>query len=190
MTTTTTNRLLAALAITGLVLVSFPRLSRGDGRELAEECRPSGTLTPTRSYSCQDCCEKGQAYPTYTCSPPTTARTKAVMTLNDFEPGGDGGGPSECDDDYHQNTELVVALSTGWYANGERCGKNIQISANGKQTVAKVVDECDSQRGCDEEHAFQPPCRNNIVDASQAVWDSLGITGEEVGEIDITWSDA
>jgi hypothetical protein len=112
------------------------------------------------------------------------------MTLNDFDAGGDGGGPSECDEMYHSNTELVVALSTGWYAGGSRCGKSVRINANGRSVLAKVVDECDSQRGCDEEHAYQPPCRPNVVDASQAVWDALGITGEDVGEYDITWSDA
>ncbi|GMN24887.1 hypothetical protein TIFTF001_000733 [Ficus carica] len=27
------------------------------------------------------------------------------------------GGPSECDDRYHDNSELIVALSTGWFDN-------------------------------------------------------------------------
>uniref|UniRef100_A0A0E0K2T2 Ripening-related protein n=1 Tax=Oryza punctata TaxID=4537 RepID=A0A0E0K2T2_ORYPU len=191
---TTTNCLLA-LAIAGLVLVSFPGLSRGDadarrGRELAGECNPSGTLRPSRSHSCEDCCKAGRSYPTYACSPATTGSTKAVMTLNDFDAGGDGGDPSECDGKFHKNTERVVALSTGWYANGRRCNKNIRINANGRSVLAKVVDECDSLHGCDREHAYQPPCRPNVVDASQAVWDALGITGEDVGEYNITWSDA
>uniref|UniRef100_A0A0E0P7U6 Uncharacterized protein n=1 Tax=Oryza rufipogon TaxID=4529 RepID=A0A0E0P7U6_ORYRU len=182
-----TNCLLA-LAIAGVVLVSLPGLSRGDG-----ECNPSGAIRSSTTHRCQDCCKAGQSYPTYTCSPPTTgSSTDAVMTLNDFDAGGDGGGPSECDEMYHSNTELVVALSTGWYAGGSRCGKSVRINANGRAVLAlaKVVDECDSQRGCDEEHAYQPPCRPNVVDASQAVWDALGITGEDVGEYDITWSDA
>ncbi|RLM78673.1 hypothetical protein C2845_PM12G10770 [Panicum miliaceum] len=113
-----------------------------------------------------------------------------VMTLNDFEEGGDGGDPSECDGRFHRNSERVVALSTGWYAKGRRCGKNIRISARGRSVLAKVVDECDSLNGCDKPHAYQPPCRPNIVDASQAVWDALGITGDDVGEYPITWSDA
>uniref|UniRef100_A0A0D9ZJJ0 Uncharacterized protein n=1 Tax=Oryza glumipatula TaxID=40148 RepID=A0A0D9ZJJ0_9ORYZ len=177
-----TNCLLE-LAIAGLVLVSLPGLSRGDG-----ECNPSGVIRSSTTHRCQDCCKAGQSYPTYPCSPPTTgSSTDAVMTLNDFAEGGD---PSECDEMYHKNTELVVALSTGWYAGGSRCGKSVRINANGRSVVAKVVDECDSQRGCDAEHAYQPPCRPNIVDASQAVWDALGITCEDVGEYDITWSDA
>lgn len=144
----TTNCLLA-LAIAGLVLVSLPGLSRGDvdarrGRELAGGCNPSGTLRPSRSHSCQDCCKAGRSYPTYACSPATTGSTKAVMTLNDFEAGGDGGDPSECDGKFHKNTERVVALSTGWYAGGSRCGKSVRINANGRSVVAKVVDECDS----------------------------------------------
>jgi hypothetical protein len=112
------------------------------------------------------------------------------MTLNDFAEGGDGGGPSECDGKYHNNTEQVVALSTGWYDKGKRCHKHIRIHAKGKSVLAKVVDECDSLHGCDPKHAYQPPCRPNIVDASQAVWHALDITGDEVGEYPITWSDA
>ncbi|XP_006647576.1 putative ripening-related protein 2 [Oryza brachyantha] len=192
---TMTNCLLV-LAIVGLVFVSFPGLSRGDGgahrgRELAGGCKPSGTLRPTRSHSCEDCCSARQSYPTYTCSPAITGSNNAVMTLNNFDADGEGGSdPSECDGMYHSNTELVVALSTGWYANNRRCNKNIRINANGRSVLAKVVDECDSLHGCDKEHGYQPPCRPNVVDASQAVWDALGITGEEVGEYNITWSDA
>lgn len=64
----------------------------------------------------------------------------------------------------------------------------IRITAsNGRSTTAKVVDECDSERGCDEEHAGQPPCHNNIVDGSNAVWEALGLN-TDVGVVDITWS--
>ncbi|KAF2283332.1 hypothetical protein GH714_002330 [Hevea brasiliensis] len=89
--------------------------------------------------------------PKYSCSPPVTSSTKASLTLNDFSKGGDGGGPSECDDKYHEKTERVVALSTG----------------------------------C--EHAGQPPCHNNIVDGSDAVWEALGLN-KDLGVVDVTWS--
>ncbi|KAI5345574.1 hypothetical protein L3X38_013451 [Prunus dulcis] len=59
-------------------------------------------------------------YPTYTCSRPLYGSTKAYLTLNSFEAGGDGGGPSECDKKYHNDNTPVVALSTGWYNNGGR----------------------------------------------------------------------
>jgi hypothetical protein len=49
------------------------------------------------------------------------------------------------------------------------------------------VDECDSVNGCDKEHAFQPPCRNNIVDGSSAVWDALELNQND-GVVDVTWS--
>ncbi|KAF4394118.1 hypothetical protein F8388_017931 [Cannabis sativa] len=39
-----------------------------------------------------------------------------------------------------------------------------------------VVDECDSTAGCDADHDYQPPCPNNIVDASKAVWKALGVS--------------
>jgi hypothetical protein len=48
--------------------------------------------------------------------------------------------------------------------------------------LAKVVDSSAT--------ASTRSSRPNIVDASQAVWDRLGITGDEVGEYAITWSDA
>ncbi|KAJ1425922.1 RlpA-like domain superfamily [Sesbania bispinosa] len=140
-------------------------------------CQSSGTL------QCN-----GKSHPQYRCSPPVSSSTQAVLTLNDFSEGGDGGGPSECDEKYHPNSERVVALSTGWYNNGSRCGKMIRITArNGKSVTAKVVDECDSVNGCDKEHAGQPPCHNNIVDGSQAVWDALGLN-TDVGREQVTWS--
>ncbi|KAM0881949.1 hypothetical protein ACQ4PT_032586 [Festuca glaucescens] len=125
----------------------------------------------------------------YHCSPPVTASTKAVLTLNSFEKGKDGGGPSECDNAYHSDEEMVVALSTGWFKNMGRCGHRIKIIANGKSVYAKVVDECDSVYGCDDEHNYKPPCANNIVDASPAVWNALGLD-QNVGMEGITWSDS
>ena len=53
-----------------------------------------------------------------------------------------------------------------------------------------VVDECDSTMGCDSDHDYQPPCRNNIVDASRAVWKALGVPHGQWGGLDITWTDA
>ncbi|KAG5009205.1 hypothetical protein JHK87_017720 [Glycine soja] len=112
------------------------------------------------------------------------------LTLNSFEKGGDGGGPSECDNQYHSDDTPVIALSTGWFKNRSRCLHNITISANGKRVVAMVVDECDSTIGCDEDHDYQPPCSNNIVDASKAVWGALGVPHNQWGGLEITWSDA
>ncbi|KAF4376093.1 hypothetical protein F8388_022614 [Cannabis sativa] len=131
----------------------------GGGGGGSGTCKSSGTLT---------CGAK--SYPKYKCSPQVTSSTSAKLTNNDFSEGGDGGGPSECDERYHSNDERVVSLSTGWYNDRSRCGKIIKIRAtNGRTTTAKVVDECDSQNGCDDEHVGQPPCRNNIVDGSNAV---------------------
>lgn len=118
-----------------------------------------------------------------------TRTTKAILTLNSFEEGGDGGAESECDNQFHSDDTPVVALSTGWYNGGSRCGRYITISANGRSVKAQVVDECDSTMGCDSDHDYQPPCRNNIVDASQAVWRALGISQSNWGELSITWSD-
>ncbi|GLJ14327.1 hypothetical protein SUGI_0230910 [Cryptomeria japonica] len=139
-----------------------------------------------------DVTSSGERYPQYKCSPPVTGNTHAILTLNGFEKGEDGGGPSECDGDYHNDNDLVVALSTGWYAGGSRCHDFILITNqdNGRTARARVVDECDSVSGCDEDHDFQPPCPNNIVDASLGVWKALGVENyDDVGEMSITWSE-
>ncbi|XP_073269610.1 kiwellin-1-like [Primulina huaijiensis] len=160
-------------------------------------CKPSGRIegkTPPPGQCNQendsDCCKQGEFYNIYKCSPPVSGSTKAVLTLNSFQKGGDGGGPSECDNKYHSDDTPVVALSTGWYNRGSRCHNNIKISANGRTVTAVVVDECDSTMGCDKDHDYQPPCPNNIVDASKAVWKALGVPEDDWGELDITWSDA
>lgn len=137
-----------------------------------------------------DCCIPRHRYPQFRCSPPVSSKTVATLTLNSFARGGDGGGPSFCDDRYHKDSELVVALSTGWLRldGTRRCNKMIRISGNRRSVLAKVVDECDSVHGCDKEHNFEPPCANNIVDGSPAVWKALGLN-ENIGEFKVTWSD-
>ncbi|KAF8672387.1 hypothetical protein HU200_049591 [Digitaria exilis] len=67
-----------------------------------------------------------------------------------------------------------------------RCNKKIRISAKGRSVLAKVVDECDSVHGCDEEHDFQPPCRNNVLNASPGVWKALKLN-ESIGELKPVW---
>jgi len=116
------------------------------------------------------------------CSAPAVAAhggTPAVMTMNGFQKGESGGGPSECDGKYHSDGEMIVALSTRWYAGGRRCHKPIRITHAGRTVVARVVDECDSRHGC----------KTNIVDASKAVWNALGLD-VKIGEVPVTWADA
>ncbi|KAJ1395953.1 RlpA-like domain superfamily [Sesbania bispinosa] len=157
----------------------------------AQKCRPSGRIRGKKAPPGQcnqendsECCVQGKMYTTYECG------YQCLLTLNSFQKGGDGGGPSECDNQYHSDDTPVVALSTGWFNNKSRCLNNITISANGRSVVAMVVDECDSTMGCDEDHDYQPPCSNNIVDASKAVWKALGVPQDQWGGLDITWSDA
>ncbi|KAE8734390.1 putative ripening-related protein 5 [Hibiscus syriacus] len=162
----------------------------------AQTCRPSGTIRgknpppgQCNTENDSDCCKVGKLYTTYKCSPPVSSRTKATLTLNSFQAGGDGGGPSECDNQYHSDDDPVVALSTGWFSDKRRCLKYINIYGNGRSVRAKVVDECDSTMGCDSDHDYQPPCPNNIVDASKAVWKALGVPESNWGGMDIYWSD-
>ncbi|ONM05581.1 Ripening-related protein grip22 [Zea mays] len=107
--------------------------------------------------------------------------TPAVMTVNGFKRGESGGGPAECDGHFHGDDELIVALSTEWYAHGRRCHRRIRITSahHGRTVEARVVDECDSSRGC----------RHNIVDSSPAVWRALGLD-TDIGQVPVTWSDA
>ncbi|PIA41726.1 hypothetical protein AQUCO_02200271v1 [Aquilegia coerulea] len=159
-------------------------------------CSQSGTVRGSKPPPGQcnttndsECCVEGKLYPVYRCSPPVSQNTTALLTLNCFEKGCDGGGPSECDSSYHSDDKPVVALSTGWYNKGSRCNHMITIHGNGRNVTALVVDECDSTEGCDVEHDYQPPCPHNIVDASKAVWKALGVHENDWGELNIVWSE-
>ncbi|KAJ3681956.1 hypothetical protein LUZ60_014529 [Juncus effusus] len=95
-----------------------------------------------------ECCQDGQQYPQYDCSPPVTTSTSAIKYISSFTQGSDDGGASACDRKYHNDNESVVSLSTGWFNDRSRCLKNIRINGNGNSVLAKVVDECDSVNGC------------------------------------------
>ncbi|PKA53100.1 Putative ripening-related protein 2 [Apostasia shenzhenica] len=177
-----------------LLLFIFNLSSAARFSPLLGQCSPAGYLRcesgPCNTEHESSCCQPGQMYPQYSCSPDISGDgTQATLTINSFAEGGDGGGPSKCDNNYHSDDEMVVALSTGWYDYGSRCLKKIRISANGISVLAKVVDECDSMNGCNSGHDFQPPCANDIVDASPAVWEALEMNGDDVGSYTITWSD-
>ncbi|KAF3327942.1 putative ripening-related protein 1 [Carex littledalei] len=97
-------------------------------------CHASGYLTGksgfciTQNYA--DCCQEGELYPQYRCSPPVTNNTDAVMDIGGFSKGSDASGPAGCDYKYHNDTDLLVSLSTGWYNGGSRCLKKIRINGN------------------------------------------------------------
>ncbi|KAH6837989.1 hypothetical protein C2S53_000350 [Perilla frutescens var. hirtella] len=183
--------LLSLFIVFSVLIMSFTL------RVEAKPCKPSGKIKGKKppkdecnTSNDSECCEEGKYYDTYKCSPPVSGRTKAFLTINGFEKGKDGGGPSECDGHYHSDDIPIVALSTGWFNNMKRCFKNITIYGNGNSVNAMVVDECDSTMGCDNEHDYQPPCNSNIVDASRAVWKALGVPKKDRGGLDIHWSDA
>ncbi|PWA47206.1 rlpA-like double-psi beta-barrel domain-containing protein [Artemisia annua] len=109
----------------------------------AQTCKPSGGIRgkkpPAGQCNRENDSDWGKFYTTYTCSPPVTSGTKATLTINSFQKGGDGGGPSECDNQYHSDDTPVVALSTGWYKGGDRCHKYITINGNGRSVQAMSV---------------------------------------------------
>ena len=161
----------------------------------AKPCTPSGKIRGKQAPRDQcdphtdDCCQANRVYKTFECSPPVSKHTKAILTINDFQKGGDGGGTSACDNKFHSNNTPVVALSTGWFNGLKRCHKYITIFGNGRSVRAMVVDECDSTKGCDSDHGFQPPCQNNIVDASEAVWKALKVPKKDWGSMEVFWAD-
>jgi len=151
--------------------------------------KPPPGLCNTENDS--ECCVPGQNYTTYWCSPPVNNQTEAVLNLSGFDQSQDGGGPARCDKKYHSDDTPVVALSTGWFNETSRCGDVILITGNGGRTVkAVVVDECNSYVGCDVNNDYQPPCPYNVVAASKAVWEALGVpeTSPLYGEMNVTWS--
>ncbi|KAK8635613.1 hypothetical protein V6N13_004342 [Hibiscus sabdariffa] len=157
-------------------------------------CKPSGKIRgrktpPTCDYDHgSDCCKQGKLYDIYKCSPPVSNRTEAILTLISFD--NEDYGPTECDDKFHSDEELVVALSTGWLGKKKRYGRFVKIHGNEKSVKAKVVDECDSTVGCDADHGYQQPCKNNIVEATSAVWKALGEPEDRRDQMHIQWSDA
>lgn len=158
-----------------------------------QTCKPSGRVKgkkPPPGYCNEDdniCCIEGKYYNTYECSP---SSKKGVLYLTSFEKGGDGYEPSKCENKYYSDSTPLVSLPTGWYNGGSRCLKNITISGNGRSVEAMVVDECDSRVGCDADDYYLPPCANNVVGASVAVWKELKVPMQEWGEMDVTWLDA
>ncbi|KAF3327938.1 putative ripening-related protein 1 [Carex littledalei] len=103
-------------------------------------CHASSYLTGKSGFCTTqndaECCEDGQLYPQYRCSPPVTANTTAVMYIGSFSQGSDGGSATACDRKYYGDKQPVVALSTGWYDGKSRCLKNVRISANGNSVLA------------------------------------------------------
>ncbi|XBH65723.1 putative ripening-related protein 6 [Aegilops tauschii subsp. strangulata] len=112
-------------------------------------------------------CAAGQVY-----------NVPAVMSLNGFEQGEEGG-PAKCDGQYHSDDLYLVAMTSVWYGPGLRCGKMISIKSSGGSSLqAMVVDECDSDNGCGATE----------ISTSAAVWKFFGLD-TSVGEVAVTWSD-
>ncbi|GKD74422.1 putative ripening-related protein 1 [Tanacetum coccineum] len=59
---------------------------------------------------------KSDHYNTYKRSLLDSGNTEATMTLNSFEKGGDGGGPSECDSNRGCGDNIVDASYAVWVA--------------------------------------------------------------------------
>ncbi|CAN6323650.1 unnamed protein product [Urochloa humidicola] len=181
-------RVLVVFALLQIMCFPFHEVS-------AATCHASGFIHGTgrncnRESGLDSCCIKGKHYPQFRCSPPVSAKTPAILTVNIFDNGEDETRMTSCDMRFHSDKELVVILSSGWQKldGTNRCNKKIRVHANGRSVLAKVVDECDSVHGCDAEHSFEPPCRNNVLSASPAVWKALKLN-ESIGELKVTWSD-
>ncbi|KAJ9171363.1 hypothetical protein P3X46_014746 [Hevea brasiliensis] len=100
--------------------------------------KPPPNNCNTQNHS--ECRIEDMLYTTFNCSPQVATHAKAFLTLNSFEKGGDGGGPSECDKKCHSD-DIPIA-----------CFHNSTIKGIGRSVVAMVVSDCDSTMGCDEPH--------------------------------------
>ncbi|ONI00796.1 hypothetical protein PRUPE_6G105500 [Prunus persica] len=60
------------------------------------------------------------------------------------------------------------------------------VPTTGRSVAAKVVDECDSVKGCDLEHAGLPQCGNNVVDGFVGVWNTFGLN-KDLGVVNVSW---
>ncbi|XP_074273021.1 putative ripening-related protein 1 [Silene latifolia] len=157
-----------------------------------QNCRSTGVFrgnSPPAEQCNSNCCVQNQVYFTFQCSPDVTNQTAGILTLKTFQ-NRRGMVPSKCYNKYYPDMAPVVALSTGWYNGGTRCGKVILISANGRSVKARVVGECDSTKGCDTLDGYHPPCGYDIVAASNIVWRALGVPPSQSGKLSITWADA
>ncbi|KAJ4803392.1 Ripening-related protein 3 [Rhynchospora pubera] len=172
-----------------LITLSLPKLNQATVRIIIGRCHASGFIESKGGYcpvsNSADCCQAGQTYSQYHCSPPVTGSTAAIMYKTSFV-----NKTAKCDNRTYPDSDVVVALSTGWYDGGSRCMRNITIDANnGNSVTAQVVGECDSWNGCDVANGNAPPCVENVVMASPAVWEQLGVPQSQSNELDITWSD-
>ncbi|GLJ18352.1 hypothetical protein SUGI_0324810 [Cryptomeria japonica] len=107
----------------------------------------------------------------------SASERRGRMTVNSFEKGGDGGGPSACDGHFHSDNDHWVALPPPTFHHNSNCFRKVKMSARGKSTVATVIDEC------------AKPCKDDIVDASESVWKALGVRhfDNDFGLMPITW---
>ncbi|KAE8660809.1 hypothetical protein F3Y22_tig00116951pilonHSYRG00883 [Hibiscus syriacus] len=114
-----------------------------NGRADPNTCKPSGKIRgPKPPKACNhqgsECCKQGELYDIYKCSPPVPNRTKAILMLLNFG-NEDSHGPSECDDKFHSDKELVVDLSTGWFNKKKRSSHLVKIYGNGKSLRLKLL---------------------------------------------------
>ncbi|ORY24586.1 RlpA-like double-psi beta-barrel-protein domain-containing protein-containing protein [Naematelia encephala] len=74
------------------------------------------------------------------------------------------------------NEDLIVAINSDQYDNGDHCGKwlTIKNKANGKTVEAYAADEC-------------PSCDWGSLDLSPQVFGKLTDWDYDEGEFDITW---
>nr|CAH69601.1 riboflavin-aldehyde forming enzyme [Agaricus bisporus] len=72
----------------------------------------------------------------------------------------------------NQAHELVVALPSAKYGNGDHCSKHVGIHYKGKYVKVKVVDKC-------------PGCGSNDLDISPTAFSQLA--SQDLGRIKVDW---
>ncbi|KAG6437692.1 hypothetical protein SASPL_102617 [Salvia splendens] len=87
---------LRKLAIFALLIILTAQALEGR----LQSCNPSGKIRGKKPPPVQcnqendsNRCKQGKLYTTYKCSPPVSGSTKAVLTINSFQKGGDRRRP-------------------------------------------------------------------------------------------------
>ena len=138
--TTTRRRLPYALLVLAATLPLAPAAS--PHRALLQSCQPNGSILgksgTCNTHNDSECCEDGQRYTTFACSPHiTSGGTRATHTLNSFADHKDGGGAASCTGTFFDDDKKVVALSTGWFDGRSQCQKSVVIRAKNGRSVTQ-----------------------------------------------------
>ncbi|XP_024528945.1 G-type lectin S-receptor-like serine/threonine-protein kinase SD2-5 [Selaginella moellendorffii] len=148
-------------------------------------CEPAQTFVYSNATAHNPAlCFDNTTYQFFNCSPQEQPRNFAAFYFIELEES-----PTSCNRSTPpRNSELLASMSTGWFANGSSCHREIVITAeNGLSVTATVIDQCGSNIGCTADTGFYGPCSPRSLGGTRAVWEALGQTYFD-NVLAVTWS--